>query len=205
MSRLKNKYIAVEGVIGVGKTTLAKLLSDYLEAELILEIVEENPFLSEFYDDISGKAFQTQIFFLLSRYRQMKKYFQINAFQTNIVSDYMFIKDSIFAGLTLNNTELVMYEMLFGILNKKCVQPDLVIYLYADLERIIDRIQYRNRPFEKNIQSEYIRNLMHAYEKFFSSYHECPIIKVDTNNINYVKSSKQFDKLLSDIKKVLQE
>ena len=124
MSTIKNKYIAVEGVIGVGKTTLAKLLSEKFEAKLILEIVEENPFLSEFYDDIAGKAYQTQMFFLLSRYRQMKKYFQIDAFQTNIVSDYMFMKDSIFADLTLNDAELAMYKTLFMILNDKLVQPD---------------------------------------------------------------------------------
>ncbi|MDP8226083.1 MAG: deoxynucleoside kinase [Candidatus Celaenobacter polaris] len=205
MSTIKNKYIAVEGVIGVGKTTLAKLLSEKFEAKLILEIVEENPFLSEFYDDIAGKAYQTQMFFLLSRYRQMKKYFQIDAFQTNIVSDYMFMKDSIFADLTLNDAELAMYKTLFMILNDKLVQPDLIIYLYADLELIIDRIHYRNRSFEHNIKPKYLANLAIAYDKFISTHTGCPIIKLDTNNINFAKSAKQFDKLLVDIKKVLQD
>ena len=205
MSIIKNKYIAVEGVIGVGKTTLAKLLAEKFEAQLILEVVEENPFLLEFYDDIAGKAFQTQMFFLLSRYRQMKKYFQIDAFQTNIVSDYMFMKDSIFADLTLNDAELAMYKALFTILNDKLVQPDLIIYLYADLERIIDRIHYRNRDFEHNLQPEYLANLAVAYDKYISTHTGCPIIKVDTNNINFAKSPKQFDNLLVDIKKVLQD
>lgn len=205
MNLIKNKFIAVEGVIGVGKTTLAKLLSEKFEAQLILEIVEDNPFLSEFYDDIAGNAFQTQMFFLLSRYRQMKKYFQIDAFQTNIISDYMFMKDSIFAGLTLNDAELAMYQAMFTILNDKLVQPDLIIYLHADLERIIDRIHYRNRSFEHNIQPEYLSDLTIAYEKYISTHTGCPIIRVDTNNINFTKSSKQFDKLLYDIKKVLQD
>lgn len=204
MEQIKNKYIVIEGIIGVGKTTLASLLAERLEAELILEVVEENPFLLEFYDDIKGKAFQTQMFFLLSRYRQMKKYFQIDAFRTNIVSDYMFMKDSIFADLTLNDAELAMYKALFTILNDKLVQPDLIIYLYADLDRIIDRIHYRNRSFEKNIQPEYLANLAKAYDKFVQSYDECPIIQVNTNNINFAQSLKQFDKLLDDIKKVLQ-
>jgi len=202
---IKNKYIAVEGVIGVGKTTLAKMLAEKLQAQLILEVVEENPFLAEFYDDIEGKAFQTQMFFLLSRYRQMKKYFQIDAFQTNIVSDYMFMKDSIFAGLTLSDAELAMYKALFTILNDKLVQPDLIIYLYADLDRIIDRIHYRNRSFEHNIQPDYLANLSIAYEKYVSTHKGCPILKVDTNNINFLKSPKQFDNLLVDIKKLLQD
>ncbi len=204
MEQIKNKYIAIEGVIGVGKTTLANLLAKKLDAELILEVVEENPFLNEFYDDIAGKAFQTQMFFLLSRYRQMRKYFQIDAFRTNIVSDYMFMKDSIFADLTLNDAELAMYKTLFTILNDKLVQPDLIIYLYADLERIIDRIHYRNRSFEKNLQPDYLENLSKAYDQFIQSYDECPIIQVNTNNINFTQSPKQFDKLLDDIKKVLQ-
>jgi len=204
MEQIKNKYIVIEGVIGVGKTTLAKILANHLQAELILEVVEENPFLLEFYDDIAGKAFQTQMFFLLSRYRQMKKYFQIDAFRTNIVSDYMFMKDSIFADLTLNDAELAMYKTLFTILNDKLVQPDLIVYLYADLDRIIDRIHYRNRAFEKNIQPEYLANLTKAYNKFIQSYDECPILQVNTNNINFTQSSKQFDKLLDDVKKVLQ-
>lgn len=202
---IKNKHIAVEGVIGVGKTTLAKILAEELQAQLILEVVEENPFLAEFYDDIEGKAFQTQMFFLLSRYRQMKKYFQIDAFQTNIVSDYMFTKDSIFADLTLGDAELAMYKALFTILNDKLVQPDLIIYLYADLDRIIDRIHYRNRSFEHNIQPDYLANLSIAYEKYVSTHKGCPILKVDTNNINFLKSPKQFDNLLGDIKKLLQD
>ena len=204
MQNIKNKFIAVEGVIGVGKTTLAEGLANKLDAQLILEVVEENPFLMEFYNDIKGKAFQTQIFFLLSRYKQMKQFFQIEMFQTNIVSDYMFMKDVIFANLTLRQDELEMYKIIFSILKEKVVQPDLIIYLYADLEKVLDRIKSRNRAFEKNIQPDYLKNLMQTYDNFFFSFSDCPIIKINTNDINPLKSIKQFDKLLNEIRKVFQ-
>ncbi|MBC8525794.1 MAG: deoxynucleoside kinase [Candidatus Cloacimonetes bacterium] len=204
MQTIKNKFIAVEGVIGVGKTTLAKRLAKELNSKLICEVVEENPFLHKFYDDIKGRAFQTQIFFLLSRYRQMKKFFQIEMFQTNIVSDYMFMKDSIFANLTLNQDELRMYQAIFSILKEKVVHPDLIIYLYADLEKVLHRIKSRNRTFERNIQPEYINNLMKAYDNFFTTFTDCKVIKIDTNNINYSRYTKQFDKLVITIKKMFQ-
>ena len=204
MQNIKNKFIAVEGIIGVGKTTLAKRLAKELNSKLILEIVEENPFLHQFYDDIKGRAFQTQIFFLLSRYRQMKKYFQIEIFQTNIVGDYMFMKDSIFANLTLNQDELRMYQAIFSILKEKVVHPDLIIYLYADLEKVLHRIKSRNRTFERNIQPEYLRKLMKAYDNYFAIFSDCPIIKIDTNDINFSKPTKQFDKLSETVRKMFQ-
>jgi len=206
MQTIKNKFIAVEGVIGVGKTTLAKKLAEQFNARLLLEVVEENPFLQTFYEDIAGKAFQTQIFFLLSRYRQASQSanWRIEMFNTNIISDYMFMKDKIFAQLTLNDTELNMYNTIFNILKERVVLPNLVIYLYADLDTIIARIRNRNRQFEKNIQPEYIYNLMLAYDKFFSTSTEYPVIKLDTNGIDFTQSSKQFDTLTDEIKKVLQ-
>lgn len=201
---IRNKFIAVEGVIGVGKTTLAKQLAQRLKAKLILEVVEENPFLMEFYDDIRGKAFQTQIFFLLSRYRQMTELFQIDLFNTNIVSDYMFMKDKIFAQLTLNDAELNMYNTIFDILKERLIQPDLIIYLFADLDKVLANIRNRNRPFEKNIQPEYLYNLMLAYDKFFSTSHEYPVIKIDTTDIELTQLSlsKQFDILIDEIEKL---
>ena len=205
MQAIKNKFIAVEGVIGVGKTTLAKRLAKKLNSKLILEVVEKNPFLHQFYDDIKGRAFQTQIFFLLSRYRQMKKFFQIEMFQTNIVSDYMFMKDSIFANLTLNQDELTMYQAIFSMLKEKVVHPDLIIYLYADLEKVLHRIKSRNRTFERNIQPEYLINLMKSYDNYFATFSDCPVLKIDTNHINFAKSFKQFDKLIQEIRKMLQE
>jgi deoxyguanosine kinase len=205
MQTIKNKFIAVEGVIGIGKTTLAKRLAKRLNAKLILEVVEENPFLMEFYDDIKGKAFQTQIFFLLNRYKQMKQFFQMEMFQTNIISDYMFIKDSIFANLTLSQNELEMYQSIFSILKERVVLPDLIIYLYADLEKVLGRIKSRNRKFEESIKPGYLRGLIEAYDDFFATFSDCPLIKIDTNNINFANSSKQFDKLVGKIRKMLQE
>lgn len=203
MKTLQNKFIAVEGAIGVGKTTLAKLLAKRFNAQIALEVVEENPFLKKFYDDIEGKSFQTQMFFLLSRYKQMKNFFQTEMFQSNIVSDYMFKKDAIFANMNLNNEEMKMYNVIFPLLKEKVLQPDLIIYLDADLEVLLERIHKRDRSFEKNIESEYLNQLRQAYDNFFYNFDDCPILKINTNRIDFTKTTKQFDKLCANIKKVL--
>ena len=198
---IKNKFIAVEGVIGVGKTTLANLLAKKLHAKLLLEQFEENPFLKEFYDDIKGKAFQTQLFFLLSRYRQVQQLFQTEIFHTNIVSDYMFMKDSIFANMTIGNHELALYNTIFSILKSNVVSPDLTIYLYADIDVVMDRIKKRNRDFEHNIQRNYILDLMRAYEDFFNKFSSLNVLKVNTNNLDFTKTPEVFDKLYRRLKK----
>ncbi len=203
MKILQNKFVAVEGVIGVGKTTLAKLLAKKFNAKIVLEIVEENPFLKDFYDDIEGKSFQTQIFFLLSRYKQMKKFFQTEIFQSNIVSDYMFMKDTIFANMNLNDDEMKMYNAIFPLLKEKTLQPDLVVYLYADLEIIMDRIKNRDRTFERNIKRKYLKQLSKEYDKFFYNFDEFPVLKINTNRVDFTKTTKQFDNLCTNIKKVL--
>ncbi|MEA2104342.1 MAG: deoxynucleoside kinase [Candidatus Cloacimonadota bacterium] len=198
---IKNKFIAVEGVIGVGKTTLANLLAKKLHAKLLLEQFEENPFLKEFYDDIKGKAFQTQLFFLLSRYRQVQQLFQTEIFHTNIVSDYMFMKDSIFANMTIGNHELALYNTIFSILKSNVVSPDLTIYLYADIDVVMDRIKKRNRDFEHNIQRNYILDLMRAYEDFFNKFSSLNVLKVNTNKLDFTKTPEVFDKLYRRLKK----
>jgi len=203
MKTIQNKFIAVEGVIGVGKTTLARLLAKQFQAKLVLEVVEENPFLKEFYDDIEGKSFQTQIFFLLSRYKQMKKFFQTEMFRSNIVSDYIFMKDAIFANMTLNSDEIKMYNAIFPLLKEKILQPDLVVYLYADLDVIVKRIQKRDRSFERNIEVDYLKRLSNEYDNFFYNFDEFPVLKVDTNQVDFTKTTKQFDKLCTNIKKML--
>ena len=147
-------YIAIEGVIGVGKTTLAQMLSDQLGARLVLEKFEENPFLPNFYKDPEHYAFQTQIFFLLSRYRQQQELFQQDLFSKGIISDYMFEKDRIFAYLNLDDNELNLYEKVYSILKVKVPKPDLVVYLQASTETLIRRIKLRGRPFEKSITHE---------------------------------------------------
>lgn len=203
MQPIRNKFIAVEGVIGVGKTTLARSLAEKLNAKLLLEKFEDNPFLKEFYNDISGTAFQTQLFFLLSRYLQSQQLSQTEIFHSNIVSDYMFMKDLIFANMTIREHELAMYNSIFSILKENIVSPDLIIYLYADIDVIMGRIKKRGRDFENDIQRDYILNLMRAYEDFFKKHENLNIFPVDTNTLDFTKTPEQFDKLYRNLKKQL--
>jgi len=193
------KYIAIEGVIGAGKTTLATILADRLTAELKLEEVEENPFLSKFYDDMRGYAFQTQIFFLLSRYRQQRELAQTSLFAQRVISDYMFAKDRIFAYINLNDDELMLYEKLVEILEKDIVSPDVVIYLQASTDVLMERIHKRGRPFERNMPREYIETLNQAYNHFFFHYDDSPLIIVNTDSLDLPRSEDDIQKLLEMI------
>ena len=193
------KYIAIEGVIGAGKTTLATILADRLTAELKLEEVEENPFLSKFYDDMRGYAFQTQIFFLLSRYRQQRELAQTSLFAQPVISDYMFAKDRIFAYINLNDDELMLYEKLVEILEKDIVLPDVVIYLQASTDVLMERIHKRGRPFERNMPREYIETLNQAYNHFFFHYDDSPLIIVNTDSLDLPRSEDDIQKLLEMI------
>lgn len=193
------KYIAIEGVIGAGKTTLATILADRLTAELKLEEVEENPFLSKFYDDMRGYAFQTQIFFLLSRYRQQRELAQTSLFAQRVISDYMFAKDRIFAYINLNDDELMLYEKLVEILEKDIVLPDVVIYLQASTDVLMERIHKRGRPFERNMPREYIETLNQAYNHFFFHYDDSPLIIVNTDSLDLPRSEDDIQKLLEMI------
>jgi len=184
-------YIAIEGAIGVGKTTLARLLASVFKAELLLEIFEENPFLADFYKDRDAYAFQTQIFFLLSRYHQQKKVPNLLSENEHLIADYTFEKDALFAGLNLENDELETYYNVHYALAEKLPLPDLIVYLQAETDVLMQRIAHRDRPYERNMDVGYIDSLNHAYDVFFTSQHtEGKVLSINTNNLNYIASSE---------------
>jgi deoxyguanosine kinase len=199
-------YIAIEGVIGVGKTTLARLLRPMLEAEILLEIFEENPFLSDFYGDRARYAFQTQIFFLLSRYHQQRRAVpEILAAGKSLISDYTFSKDALFAGINLKGDELSVYHNLHAALAEKIPRPDLIVYLRADTEVLMQRIALRDRPYERNMELEYIKLLNHAYEEFFSRpAADTPVLALDTNALNIVQNAEHLRTVENRIREALQ-
>jgi deoxyguanosine kinase len=181
-------YIAIEGVIGVGKTTLARLLQPAFDSELLLEVFEENPFLSDFYTDRQRYAFQTQIFFLLSRYHQQRRGVKaILDTGRSLLSDYTFAKDSLFARINLKGDELEMYKRVHEALAEKIVPPDLLVYLRADTNVLMQRIAFRDRSYERNMEHGYIEELNRAYEDFFSKpYDNTPVLTIDTNPLDFV-------------------
>ena len=193
-------YIAVEGVIGVGKTTLARMLCAPFDAENVLEIVEENPFLSSFYQDQTKYAFQTQIFFLLSRFRQMQMSAPASLARGNLVSDYVLAKDRIFAAQTLNRDELDMHSRLYPILAESLPKPDLVVYLRAGTDVLMSRIAHRDRPFERAMQRAYVDNLATAYERFFDRFGDAPLLKIDTDRMDFVQNEDDFSEIVRRIR-----
>ncbi|MCP4291809.1 MAG: deoxynucleoside kinase [bacterium] len=192
-------YIVVEGVIGVGKTSLSKLLSTKTDGRLNLEVVEENPFLSSFYLDRSAFAFQTQIFFLLSRFRQQQDLFQDDLFNSTLISDYLFAKDRIFANLNLGDDELTLYNQLATILEQRVRKPGLVIYLQARTEVLLQRINWRGRSFEQDMDAGYLDALNGAYSYFFHHYKDAPLLVVNTDNLDFVNVPGDFDLLFEQI------
>jgi deoxyguanosine kinase len=180
------QYVVIEGVIGVGKTTLANYLCEAWNAALVLEEFEENPYLEEFYRDRRRYAFQTQITFLLSRYQQQQQLLQRDIFSPRLVSDYLFQKDRIFANVNLNDKELWIYERLFPILERDVPPPDLVVYLQASTETLMERINRRSRTMEQDMSAEYIGALNDAYNYFFFHYDATPLLVVDTNTTDFV-------------------
>jgi deoxyadenosine/deoxycytidine kinase len=193
------RYIVVEGVIGVGKTSLTKLLATRTSGRLNLEVVEENPFLSQFYQDRAAFAFQTQIFFLLSRYRQQQNLFQEDLFSSTLISDYLFAKDRIFANLNLGDDELVLYNQLASILEQRVLKPDLVIYLQARIPVLLQRIRWRGRTFEQDMDPDYLNALNAAYSYFFHHYKDSPLLVVNTDNLDFVNVPGDFDLLFRQI------
>ncbi len=196
-------YIAVEGVIGVGKTSFAEMLAHRLNAELINEEVLENPFLVDFYKNRKKFAFSCQLYFLLSRYQQQQQLMTRDLFAQRIVADYLFAKDSIFASVNLSDRELALYNKLAPILSKDIPLPDLVIYLQASTPVLLKRIRKRNLPFEKTIDAEYIEMLNKAYDYFFFNYTDTPLLVVKTDDIDFVNNPEHFDDLIEQISKPL--
>jgi len=198
---MKNSYyIIIEGTIGVGKTSLAKMLSSEIDAKLVLEEFEDNPFLPDFYKEPKRYAFQTQLFFLLSRYRQQLEFQQIDIFSKSIISDYMFMKDRIFAALNLDDKEMVLYDKIANILEQNIAYPDLIIFLQSDTERLMDNIRKRGRVYEKNMDWNYIDSLNQIYNEFFFRYDKSPLLIINTNDIDFVNDSEDFKEILNIIR-----
>ena len=193
------RYIVIDGPIGVGKTSLATLLAPELNGRIIFERAEENPFLTDFYQDPARFRFQTQIFFLMSRYAQQEEFSQHDLFNQVTISDYLFAKDRIFAYLNLNDHELSLYEQIYKMLETKIVKPDLVIFLQADTETILRRIKQRGRPFEKDVSRDYIEAVNDAYSQYFFRYSETPLLVINTSEIDFVHNPQDMDDLIRQI------
>jgi deoxyguanosine kinase len=193
------KYISIEGVIGTGKTSLARMLGEVLDAQVIYERPEENPFLEDFYRDPRRYAFQTQLYFLLSRYRQQLENFQPDLFYETMISDYLFAKDRIFAHLNLEDRELFLYNRVASLLEQDVPKPDLVVYLQSAPERLLQNIRKRGRSYEKDMSDDYIRALNEAYNRFFFHYNDTPLLVVNSTLVDFVNIKKDFDELVNQI------
>ncbi|NPA26375.1 MAG: deoxynucleoside kinase [Chloroflexi bacterium] len=196
-------YLAIEGVIGVGKTTLARMLQPRLGGTLVLEAFDENPFLPKFYQDPERYAFQTQLFFLLSRYRQHQ------AIQTHlaqghaVISDYIFAKDPLFAQLTLQGDELDMYRRVYEVLAERVPRPTLIVYLRASPDTLMYRIALRDRPYERNMPRSYIEALAQAYDELFTQPWDIPVLTIDTDPLDFVAVDGHLDLIEDQIRRAL--
>jgi len=198
------QYIAVEGPIGVGKTALARRLADEFGAELVLEGVDENHFIKAFYDDPRRYAFHAQVEFLLARYRQQRELAGRGGRRPAVVSDYLFAKDGIFAGVTLADEELALYRELYALLDAEIPRPDLVVYLEARPEVLLKRIRKRSRPFERGITPEYLGSLTEAFRAFFHEYTDAPLLVVNCSEIDFVEHRGELADLLKEIRDMKQ-
>ncbi len=192
-------YIAIEGVIGAGKTSIASLLAGRLNARLILENFEDNPYLEKFYEKPADYAFRTQIFFLIERYTQLQQLHQKELFDSYIISDYLFEKDKIFAYMNLSDDELKLYEQIVQSLDRNIVPPDLVIYLQSSVPRLMKNILKRNRDIEKYLTENYIDNLNEAYNYFFSRYRNSRVMVVNCEEADFVNNPADFENLVEEI------
>jgi deoxyguanosine kinase len=196
-------YLAIEGVIGVGKTSLARLLAPEFEARLVLEVFEENPFLSNFYGDRERYAFQTQIFFLLSRYRQQCETIPDALAIGNLIADYTFEKDALFARLNLQDDELETYTQVHEALAERIHRPDLIIYLRVDTDIAMQRIATRDRSYERNMDREYIDQVNRAYEGFFGDRDPEKVLTIDSNQLDFVARPEDLAHIVQRVRAVL--
>jgi deoxyguanosine kinase len=194
------RHVAVDGPIGVGKTSLVEMLARKFHGTQILEDVD-NPFLPDFYKKKKGSAFQTQLFFLLSRYQQQREIAQIDLFSNLVIADYAFPKDKIFACLNLDDSELLIYDKLYTLLSESVRKPDLVIYLQGSLETCLKRIKKKKGNLERAVTPEYLAQLIEAYNYYFYHYEETPLLVVDTNEIDFVNRPPDFEDLVGQIQK----
>ena len=197
---LSSYHICIEGTIGVGKTSLVNLLAKEMDAKTVLEKFEDNPFLKNFYSDRTRYAMQTQLFFLLSRYKQQQELQQMDMFTKSIISDYMFDKDRLFAALNLDDMELDLYNRIANELQKNIVYPDLTIFLQSETDRLMYNIKIRGREFEKNMDYSYIDNLNQIYNEYFFRYDKGPLIIINTNDIDFVNNPKDLAEIIDFIK-----
>ena len=200
----KKFYIAIEGVIGVGKTTLVRALQHEFDAEILLEVFEENPFLARFYQDRKRYGFQTQIFFLLSRYHQQHQAIPVALAKKNLISDYTFDKDHIFAQLNIEGDELAMYDQVHTILAGKLIQPDLVVYVRASTETLMQRIALRDRSYERAMERDYIATLRQAYDDYFARYRTAPVLTCDGDQLDFVRRAEDLHWVKNSIRAKLQ-
>jgi deoxyguanosine kinase len=196
---MKHKYIAVEGAIGVGKSSLVEALASRFDSAKVMESIE-NPFLVDFYNDSQGAAFQAQLFFLLSRYRQLTDHVQQDLFSRLVIADYVFEKDKIFAYLNLTDDELLIYDKLFSLLEPKVPRPDLVIYLQAGNDVLMSRIHKRHRDIEANLSEKYISEVNRSYNHYFFHYDATPLLVVNTSDIDFVNREEDLEDLIEQIR-----
>ena len=196
------RYIAIEGPIGVGKSSLAKILAQKYASRLVKEDVAGNPFLERFYENPRKFAFQTQLFFLLSRYRQQRELAQGDLFEAGLVCDYILAKDKIFALINLEDDEISLYESIYKLLVSTLPKPDLVIYLQARPEVLLSRVRKRGIAYERNISLDYLRTLSDAYNEYFFHYNETPLLVVNTSEIDFVESARDLEHLVREVKSV---
>ncbi len=194
------KYLSIEGVIGAGKTTLCRMIADKTGARTILEEADGNPFLEGFYQDRQSMAFQTQLWFLLSRYKQLTQDFsQQDLFYSGTISDYIFAKDSLFASINLDENELSMYNSVANIMKKEVPIPDFVIYLQTSTEVLMKRIEKRGRLYESDMDREYIEKLNEAYNHFFFHYKDSPVLIINTDELDFVENQEDFDEIIEQV------
>jgi deoxyguanosine kinase len=199
---VRKNYIAVEGPLGVGKTSLAILLAERIHGRTILEDAEGNPFLASFYEDPRRFAFQTQLFFVLRRFQRQEEINQIDLFKRVVVSDFLFDKDRIFARLNLDDREFGLYQQVFNLLKVKSAKPDLVIFLQARTEVLKERIRKRNRDYEKPVALSYLDQINQAFNEFFFHYNETPLLVINASEIDFVNVPSDLDNLILEIEKM---